>query len=109
MKASLNGWVLRLHNPFVSKGWSKFEVMDYEWEYVGDLLRVYSVSPSVAIKRSMRYRKFGLKVYLYHLQVWSKTECVCHFVEGIEKRGALYHIDHIVPVSYGFSNDIFLI
>lgn len=43
----------------------------------------------------------------YYSKVWEYTEINCLKLEGIEKRCfKKYDIDHIVPISYGFKNNI---
>lgn len=38
----------------------------------------------------------------YYTNVWIATENNCCKIENINLRGADYHVDHIVPISYGF-------
>lgn len=42
----------------------------------------------------------------YYKQVWYHTEKNAHKLHNITKRGQEYHIDHIVPISYGFKKGI---
>ena len=43
----------------------------------------------------------------YYKECWEETERNASSLEGIEKRGfKKYDIDHIVPISYGYKNNI---
>lgn len=40
--------------------------------------------------------------FLYYYKVWSITNENIHLVEDIHKRGADYHLDHIIPIHIGY-------
>lgn len=42
----------------------------------------------------------------YYAEVWEATEKNAPRVRNIELRGQEYHLDHIVPISYGFKKGI---
>lgn len=43
----------------------------------------------------------------YRKKVWELTEQNKHLIPGIEKRSFRgYHIDHIIPITYGFKHNI---
>lgn len=48
----------------------------------------------------------GLPYCVYFYKVWQLTEQNSHLVYGIELRGKEYHLDHIVPIIYGFDKGI---
>lgn len=58
--------------------------------------------------RNIINSKYKLKIdeLLYMGKVYDLTESNCSIVNGIEKRGADYHLDHIVPVRYGYKKQI---
>ena len=39
---------------------------------------------------------------LYYQRVWELTEINCGEIQMIEKRGQEFHLDHIIPISFGF-------
>jgi len=43
---------------------------------------------------------------LYYALVWGYTETNAPNVKGIELRGKDYHLDHIMPISWGYRNGI---
>lgn len=42
----------------------------------------------------------------YYRQVWEHSELNAPMVPNIELRGKDYHLDHIIPISYGFKAEI---
>ena len=38
----------------------------------------------------------------YYKKVWEITEINCKNIPDIEKRGKDFHLDHIIPISFGF-------
>ena len=44
--------------------------------------------------------------WIYYYNVWIETEKNAHNLENIEKRGKHYSIDHVIPITYGYSNKI---
>ena len=38
----------------------------------------------------------------YYKRVWEITERNCKNITDIEKRGKDFHLDHIIPISFGF-------
>lgn len=48
----------------------------------------------------------GLEYCIYFLEVWQETEKNKVQVSNIELRGVAYHLDHIVPIHYGYVNKI---
>lgn len=48
----------------------------------------------------------GLPYCIYFYTVWQLTEQNKHLVKDINLRGKEYHLDHIVPIIYGFENGI---
>lgn len=59
------------------------------------------------LKDEKRRKKRNKNKSSYYASVWRHTELNSINLEGIEKRGFLkYDIDHIVPISYGYKNNI---
>lgn len=50
--------------------------------------------------------KDDLKKLQYYYDVWIATERNCGTLDNIQQRGADYHVDHIVPISYGYNMKI---
>ena len=46
--------------------------------------------------------KDDVEKFIYYFKVWELTEEVCKYVKDIGLRGKGYHLDHIIPISYGF-------
>ena len=44
--------------------------------------------------------------YLYYVLVWSHTEQNAKLLKDNHLRGKEYCLDHIIPISYGYENDI---
>lgn len=53
-----------------------------------------------------RYSKYNLKKQIYYSKVWIESNKNSKYVNDIELRGLDYHLDHIIPISYGFANNI---
>lgn len=51
-----------------------------------------------------RFRSFDK--FLYNLQVAIHSNINSIEVDNIDKRGSQFHLDHIIPISYGFNNGI---
>lgn len=49
---------------------------------------------------------FDIDRYIYYIEVWKYTEMVELFVPNNHLRGSNYHLDHIIPLSYGFTYNI---
>lgn len=49
---------------------------------------------------------FDIERYIYYLEVWIHTEQVEHLVKNSHLRGNGHHLDHIIPLSYGFTYNI---
>lgn len=49
---------------------------------------------------------FDVERYIYYIEVWIATENISHLVKDIHLRGPQYHLDHIIPLSYGFTYNI---
>lgn len=49
---------------------------------------------------------FDVERYIYYLEVWIATESIEHLIKNIHLRGPKYHLDHIIPLSYGFTYNI---
>lgn len=68
------------------------------------------------LKENINYRYIHNKIYkllkkdpyryYYYFQVWVKTIQNKHKVSNIEKRSWDFHLDHVIPISYGFENHI---
>lgn len=50
--------------------------------------------------------KEDLEKFLYYYKVYELTECNAPMLKGIEKRGNSFHIDHIIPLKYGYEYNI---
>jgi len=67
-------------------------------------IAVTSKNPNNVCYWSPSYRT--IEKYLYYYKVSEETEKNKHLIEGIEFRNKDLHIDHIVPKSYGYENNI---
>lgn len=56
-------------------------------------------------KINVSYKK-DLEKFLYYFKVWKETELNSINLKEIHKRGKDYHIDHIIPISFGFNYGI---
>ena len=56
-------------------------------------------------KIKVSYKK-DLEKFLYYFKVWLNTEENTVNIINIENRGKDYHIDHIIPISYGYKYNI---
>ena len=56
-------------------------------------------------KIKVSYKK-DLEKFLYYFKVWLNTEENTINIINIENRGKDYHIDHIIPISYGYKYNI---
>lgn len=56
--------------------------------------------------RRHKARKLGIEHGCYWFVVWEITEKNAHKVQDIHTRGAQFHLDHIIPIQYGFENNI---
>lgn len=50
--------------------------------------------------------KIGFKKAPYKMDVWTETNKHLQDVVNISKRGKDFHLDHIVPIQYGYRNNI---
>lgn len=74
--------------------------------YKGDVFRAYrSLAPKIRGKVKKPTTAFSRKKY--YAAVWKLSNENAKYVKGVEKRKWLeYDLEHIVPVSYGFKNQI---
>lgn len=42
--------------------------------------------------------------FRYYYNVWDITEQNAHLLDNIELRGTDYHLDHIIPISFGYNH-----
>lgn len=49
---------------------------------------------------------FDIDRFIYYIEVWKYTEMVEGLVLNNHLRGSDYHLDHIIPLSYGFTYNI---
>ena len=56
---------------------------------------------SIAKKINFSFKK-DLNKYVYFYKVWKITEQNAHLIKDIGKRGADYHLDHIIPINSAY-------
>lgn len=56
--------------------------------------------------RKAKKERLNSPWFLYRKRVWELTEQVSHLIQGIEKRGRKWHIDHIASIRVGFDTGI---
>ena len=86
------------------------ELFEYnsEYEYLIDLFNnIYFSDEYKVIKKRVKisYKK-DLCKFLYWYDVYKLTEQNAPLLKDIEKRGNLYHIDHIIPIAFGYKYGI---
>lgn len=86
------------------------ELFEYnsEHEYLINLFsNVYLSDEYKVIKKRIKipYKK-DLCKFLYWYDVYKLTEQNAPLLKGIEKRGNLYHVDHIIPIAFGYKYGI---
>jgi hypothetical protein len=69
-----------------------------------DLIEYLEICTKYNIEK--RYSKTNLKKQIYYSKVWIESNKNSKYINNIELRGLDYHLDHIVPISYGFTNNI---
>ena len=60
---------------------------------------------TIRSKIKLSYKK-DLEKFLYYFKVWQLTEENATNLKDISNRGKDYHIDHIIPISYGYKYNI---
>ena len=71
--------------------------------YKIEVLKIY---PNIIVKQKKKSLK-KIEKAKYYKQCWEETEKNAPLLDGIEKRCfKKYDIDHIVPISYGYKNNI---
>lgn len=72
--------------------------------------RLESVLDRASFKTKTRFKNemlfFDVERYIYYLEVWIETEKIEHLVKNNQLRGKDYHLDHIIPLSYGYTYNI---
>ena len=100
----------------------KIEIKDGEIKFVKYLNDYYFKVKYDTEEELEFYKKYAEKFYAnkrrgksplgefersyYWFVVWEITERNAAQVAGIEKRGAAFHLDHIVPILYGYEHNI---
>ena len=70
-----------------------------------DKLYCLPVFKDIRKKIKVSYKK-DLEKFLYYFKVWLNTEENAVKMFNINNRGKDYHIDHIIPISYGYKYNI---
>ena len=96
-------------NYLVKTYWERLYFEEYSQE-LDDLLlqyfqfKIYNGLQSNTLTYGKQYK--SIEYFLYALEVYKETNKNAPNVLGIENRGANLHLDHIIPISYGFNNGI---
>ena len=96
-------------NYLVRTYWERLYFEEYSQE-LDDLLlqyfqfKVYNGRQSDTLTYGKQYK--SIEYFLYALEVYKETNKNVPNVLGIENRGINLHLDHIIPISYGFKNSI---
>ena len=89
---------------YKSKFCKDFKI-DYKDEFELNLIK-YFASLYFANPKRIKMKGKAIEYACYWFVVWNLTEQNSVFVPKIELRGKGVHLDHIVPISYGFENNI---
>lgn len=76
------------------------------WDYIDDFILYYSKLSDCKRKKILQNKKYTLDKLTYYIKVWVHTEANKDSIPNIADRGNDYHIDHIVPIIYGYRNGI---
>lgn len=73
-------------------------------DYILDIVKEFANNHFIQCYRAKARANTAKNIqqYNYYSKVTQLTEMNLHNVEGIEKRGKLFALDHIIPVSFGF-------
>lgn len=85
-----------------SKNTIKFK--DYSINDIPIIVDIISIGDYGKIQSKLKTTHTSKWIYYYN--VWIETEKNAPKLENIEKRGTHYSIDHIIPIIYGYSNNI---
>lgn len=92
--------VFRMQCIFYGSQYTAFNSLSKQFKDI--VLQSYPGCNKKPIKKESRRNKAR-----YYKECWDETERNAPKLEGIEKRGfKKYDIDHIVPISYGYKNNI---
>lgn len=96
-------------NYMIKNNWEQLYFEDYN-----DYIEVLSIDyfkykhdySREIINHNTSNRCKDLESYLYTLKVITESNINCIGLKDINKRGKDYHLDHIIPISYGFQKGI---
>jgi len=71
-----------------------------------DFIEFYEVATPKERSFATKHKRTEIKKFCYLVNVKRQTEINSIKVKGINKRNWEFQLDHIVPVSYGFENNI---
>jgi hypothetical protein len=71
-----------------------------------DALPIFVFKPKSHIDNTQKKKPLNAQKIDYYAEVWRLTEIAAPNIKNIHLRGALYHIDHKIPISFGFKNNI---
>lgn len=86
---------------------SRYKIEAEDHPYIRRYVNAILSLPDGKRKKIFGYHnRYFLKRICYYAEVWAETEANAFKVENISDRGGVNCVDHIVPISFGYDNNI---